>query len=65
VELSGWVVVGLGGNCDWRCGILYAPMLGGGGGFLGDWLVGDFLFIFWNFLFSPGSYYNDKIQYSS
>ena len=28
--------VGLGGNCDCRCGILYAPMLGGG---LRDWLV--------------------------
>jgi len=27
----GWVGVGLGGNCDCsRCGILYAPMLGGG-----------------------------------
>ena len=31
MDLSGWVVVGLGGNCDCRCGILYAPMLGGGG----------------------------------
>jgi len=30
VDLSGWVGVGLGGNCDCRCGILYAPMLGGG-----------------------------------
>ena len=28
--------VGLGGNCDCRCGILYAPMLVGG---LQDWLV--------------------------
>jgi len=28
VDLSGWVGVGLGGNCDCRCGILYAPMLG-------------------------------------
>jgi len=26
VDLSGWVVVGLGGNCDCRCGILYAPI---------------------------------------
>jgi len=26
----GWVGVGLGGNCDCRCGILYAPVLGGG-----------------------------------
>ena len=26
--LSSWVGVGLGGNCDCRCGILYAPMLG-------------------------------------
>jgi len=32
VDLSGWVGVGLGGNCDCRCGIIYAPMLGGGGG---------------------------------
>jgi len=30
VDLSGRVGVGLGGNCDCRCGILYAPMLGGG-----------------------------------
>ena len=26
----GYVGVGFGGNCDCRCGILYAPMLGGG-----------------------------------
>ena len=32
MDLSGWVAVGLGANCDCRCGILYAPMLGGGGG---------------------------------
>jgi len=32
VGLSGWVGAGLGGNCDCRCGILYAPMLVGGGG---------------------------------
>jgi len=31
VDLSGWVGVGLGGNCDCRCGILLAPMLEGGG----------------------------------
>jgi len=37
VDLSGWVGVGLGGNCDCRCGILHASMLGGGG--LRDWLV--------------------------
>ena len=37
MDLSGWVGVGLGGNCDCRCGILYAPMLVGGG--LRDWLV--------------------------
>jgi len=30
VDLSGWVGVGFGGNCDCRCGILYAPMMGGG-----------------------------------
>ena len=30
MDLSGWVGVGLGGNCDCRCGILYAPTLGGG-----------------------------------
>ena len=30
MDLSGWVCVGLGGNCDCRCGILYAPMLAGG-----------------------------------
>ena len=29
MDLSGWVGVGLGGNCDCRCGILYAAMLGG------------------------------------
>ena len=29
MDLSGWVGVGLGGNCDCRCGILYASMLGG------------------------------------
>jgi len=28
VDLSGWVGVGLGGNCDCRCGILYDPVLG-------------------------------------
>jgi len=28
VDLIGWIGVGLGGNCDCRCGILYAPMLG-------------------------------------
>jgi len=39
VDLSGWVGVGFGGNCDCRCGILYAPMLEGGGWFLRDWLV--------------------------
>ena len=35
MDLSSWVGVGLGGNRDCRCGILYAPMLGGGG--LRDW----------------------------
>ena len=25
MDLSGWVGVGLGGNCDCRCDILYAP----------------------------------------
>ena len=35
MDLSGWVGVGLGGNCDCRCGILYAPMLVGGGGVVG------------------------------
>ena len=30
MDLSGWVGVGLGGNCDCRCGILYARMLGRG-----------------------------------
>ena len=29
MDLSGWVGVGLGGNGDCRCGILYAPMLWG------------------------------------
>ena len=28
MDLSGWVGVGLGENCDCRCGILYAPTLG-------------------------------------
>jgi len=32
VDLSGWVGVVLEGNCDCRCGVLYAPMLGGGCG---------------------------------
>jgi len=32
VDLAGWVGVGLGGNCDCSCGILYDPMLVGGGG---------------------------------
>ena len=32
MDLSGWVGVGLGGNCDCRCGILYASILRGGGG---------------------------------
>jgi len=35
VDLSGWVRVRLGGNCDCRCGTLYAPMLGGGVVFAG------------------------------
>jgi len=30
VDPVGWVGVVLGGNCDCRCGILYAPMLGRG-----------------------------------
>jgi len=38
VDLSGWVDVGLGGNCNCRCGVLYAPMLGGRW-FMWDWLV--------------------------
>ena len=29
MDLSGWVGVGLGGNCDCRCGILYVPVFGG------------------------------------
>ena len=35
----GWLGVGLGGNCDCRRGILYAPMLEGGGWFSRIWLV--------------------------
>ena len=31
MDLSGWVGVELGENCDCRCGILYAPVLEGGG----------------------------------
>ena len=31
MDLSGWVGVGLGGNCDCRRGILYARMLRGEG----------------------------------
>ena len=38
MDLSGWVGVGLGGNCDCRCVILCVPMLGGEW-FLRDWLV--------------------------
>ena len=29
MDLSVWVGVGLGRNCDCMCGILYAAMLGG------------------------------------
>jgi len=29
VDLSDWVGVRLGGNCECKCGTLYAPMLGG------------------------------------
>ena len=51
MDLSGWVGVRLGGNCDCRCGVLYAPMLGGG--WVGwDWLVLHLLLILRNFLFS-------------
>ena len=39
MDLSVWVGVGLGGNCDCRWGILYALMLGRGGCFLRDWFV--------------------------
>ena len=35
----GKLSVGLGGNCNCRCGILYAPMLEGGGRFSRDWLI--------------------------
>jgi len=31
VDLSGWVGLGLGENCDCRCGILMLLFLGGGG----------------------------------
>jgi len=30
VDAFGLLGVGLGGNCDCRCGILYVPMLGRG-----------------------------------
>ena len=33
MDLFGWLGIGLGGNCDCKCGILYIPMLGGGGWF--------------------------------
>ena len=39
MDLSGYVGVRLGGNCDCRCVVLYASMLRGG---LRDWLF--FLF---------------------
>jgi len=35
VDPFGWLGVRLGGNCDCRCGILCAPMLGGGSDFCG------------------------------
>jgi len=38
VDPFGWLGVGLGGNCDCRCGILYAPM-SGRGWFSQIWLV--------------------------
>ena len=31
MDRTGWIGVGLGGTCECRCGILYAPMLGRGG----------------------------------
>ena len=39
----------MGGNCDCRYGILYAPMVGGG--FCGFWLIWHLLLILRNFLF--------------
>ena len=42
MDLSVWVTVGLGGNCDCRCGILYAPLLGGGGGYAGLYSLTSF-----------------------
>jgi len=36
VDPAGQIGVGLGRNCGCRCGVLYAPMLeGGGGGYFG------------------------------
>ena len=42
----------MGGNCDCRYGILYAPMVGGG--FCGFWLIWHLLLILWNVLFPSG-----------
>ena len=53
MDLSGWVGVGLGGNGDCMCGILYAPILGRGW-FLRDWLVWHLLRNLRNFLFPAG-----------
>jgi len=55
VDLSGWVGVRLGENCDCRCGILYAPKLGGG--FMQDWLVSDIFFLSFSLFFGPFCYW--------
>ena len=49
----GWLGVGLGGNCDCRCGILHAPMMGRGW-FSRIWLVWHLLHNLRNFLFPAG-----------
>ena len=41
MDLSGWVGVGLGGNCDCRCGILMHLFWGGGQSFAAMVLVSD------------------------
>jgi len=51
VDLSGWVDVGLGGNCDCRCGILYASVLGRGG--RGLWESHIFIVVFLTEFTSP------------
>ena len=54
MDLSGWVGIGLGGNCDCICGILYASVLGRVGG-RGLWDSHIFIVVFLTEFTSPYS----------